>query len=127
MAVQARGVDFILVSVSDVERARKFYGETLGLKPAAEWPPSWYEFEAGATTIALGTPPENAPQPPFTQSGVSFALAVQDAKAAIDDLKSKGVKVIMEASETSVCHMGLIADPDGNQIWLHQRKDGTAG
>jgi|SRR5687767_14683431 predicted enzyme related to lactoylglutathione lyase len=127
MAVQARGVDFILVSVSDMERSRKFYGETLGLKAAAEWPPSWYEFEAGETTVALGTPPENAPQPPFTQSGVSFALAVADAKAALDELQQKGVKVVMPADETSVCHMGMIVDPDGNQIWIHQRKDGTAG
>jgi hypothetical protein len=29
--------------------------------------------------------------------------------------------------ETPVCFMGLIADPDGNLIFLHQRKDGTAG
>ena len=127
MAVAARGIDFILVSVSDVERARQFYGETLGLKAAAEWPPSWYEFEAGTSTIAIGKPPENAPQPPYNESGVTFALAVADAKAAMEELKRKGVEVRMDISESSVCFMGLIADPDGNQIWLHQRKDGTAG
>jgi len=127
MAVQARGVDFILVSVSDVERARKFYGETLGLKAGSEWPPSWFEFGAGDTTIAIGTPPPDAPQPPYRQSGVSFALAVADAKATLDELQQKGVEVRMGADETPVCFMGMVADPDGNQIWIHQRKDGTAG
>ena len=125
--MEVRGVDFILVGVSDVERARRFYGETLGLKAAAEWPPSWYEFEAGQTTIAIGKPPENAPQPPFMEGGVTFALAVADAKATMEELQRKGVEVKLPADESSVCFMGLIADPDGNQIWIHQRKDGTAG
>jgi predicted enzyme related to lactoylglutathione lyase len=120
-------MDFILVSVSDVERARTFYGQTLGLKPAAEWPPYWYEFDAGATTIALASPPAEEPQPPYAQNGVTFALAVEDAKAAMDELKAKGVDVRKELEEGSVCHMALIADPDGNLIWIHQRKDGTAG
>ena len=48
--MQVRGVDFILLGVSDVERARAFYQDTLGLTPGAEWPPSWYEFDAGSTT-----------------------------------------------------------------------------
>jgi len=29
--------------------------------------------------------------------------------------------------ETEVCFMAIVADPDDNQILLHQRKDGTAG
>jgi predicted enzyme related to lactoylglutathione lyase len=125
--MEARGVDFILVGVSDVERARTFYSETLGLKAAAAWPPAWFEFEAGSTTIAIGTPPENAPQPPYKEAGVTFALAVADAKATLEELKAKGVEVRLPVDESSVCFMGLIADPDGNQIWIHQRKDGTAG
>jgi predicted enzyme related to lactoylglutathione lyase len=127
MAVQVRGVDFILMSVSDVERARKFYGETLGLKPAAEWPPYWYEFDAGASTIAICTPSENAPQPPYKEGSCSVALAVADAKAVMEELKGKGVKVLGEVEESSTCITGRIADPDGNQIWIHQRQDGTAG
>lgn len=124
--MQVRGVDFILLGVSDVERSRAFYGDTLGLKPAAAWPPSWFEFEAGATTIAIGTPPEGAPQPPY-QGGLGIALAVPDAKAAVEELRAKGVPVMQDLYESSVCFMALIADPDGNGIWIHQRKDGTAG
>ena len=125
--VDVRGVDFILVSVSDIERARSFYSETLGLKPAAEWPPYWYEFDAGSSTIAIAQPPSNEPQPPYTGNGVSFALGVADAQAAVEALKRKGVDVRKEVEEGSVCHMALIADPDGNLIWIHQRKDGTFG
>ena len=124
--MQVRGVDFILLGVSDVERARGFYRDTLGLKPASEWPPAWYEFDAGSSTIAIGKPPEDAPQPPY-QGGTTFALAVPDARAAMQELRAKGVTIIQDVDESSVCFMGLIADPDGNAIWIHQRKDGTAG
>lgn len=125
--MEARGVDFILISVSDIERGRQFYGETLGLKEGSAWPPSWYEYQAGDTTIAIGTPPPGAPQPPYDGGGVSLALAVADVKQALGELRAKGVQVLQGDDETSVCYMAMIADPDGNKIWLHQRKDGTAG
>ncbi|MBI3973288.1 MAG: VOC family protein [Chloroflexi bacterium] len=124
--MQVRGVDFVLFGVSDVERSRAFYQDTLGLTPAAEWPPNWYEFDAGGTTIAIAKPPEAAPQPPH-RGGTTVALAVPDAKAAIAELRAKGVQVLWDVGESPVCYMALIADPDGNGIWIHQRKDGTAG
>ena len=124
--MQVRGVDFVLISVSDVERGLAFYRDTLGLKPAAEWPLAWYEFDAGETTIAIGKPLEDAPQPPYN-GGVSVALAVPDVSATVAELRAKGVSILQDAQESPVCHMALIADPDGNLIWLHQRKDGSAG
>src|SRR5437762_5899395 len=105
--MQVRGVDFILLGVSDVERSREFYRDTLGLTPAAEWPPSWYEFDAGSTTVAIAKPPADAPQPPY-QSGTTFALAVPDAKAAMAELRAKGVTILLDTDESSVCFMALI-------------------
>ena len=58
---------------------------------------------------------------------MSVAIAVDDVTKAIEELRAKRVTVAMDASETSVCFTGMIVDPDGNNIWLHQRKDGTAG
>jgi predicted enzyme related to lactoylglutathione lyase len=124
--MQIRGLDFVLVSVTDIERSATFYRETLGLRQTAGFPPSWYEFDAGGSTIALGTPPPEAPQPPYN-NGISIALAVPDARVAVEELRAKGVAILQEVQESSVCHMALIADPDGTLLWLHQRKDGTAG
>ncbi|MGH2353680.1 MAG: VOC family protein [Chloroflexota bacterium] len=89
--MQVRAVDFVLVSVSDVERSRAFYRETLGLREESGFPPFWYEFDAGGTTIAIGQPPENAPQPPY-QGGITVALAVPDARAAVEELRGKGCR-----------------------------------
>jgi predicted enzyme related to lactoylglutathione lyase len=125
-SMQIRGVDFVLVSASDLERSAAFYGETLRLQQTAGFPPSWLEFDAGGTTIALATPPPEAPQPPYN-NGLSIALAVPDVAAAIEELRTKGVPILQEVQESSVCYTALVADPDGTLLWLHQRKDGTAG
>jgi predicted enzyme related to lactoylglutathione lyase len=125
--VQVRGVDFILISSGNVERSLAFYRDTLGLEQTAGFPPSWYEFDAGGTTLAVAGPPPEAPQPPFDGNGVTFALSVADARKALDEARAGGAAVRQEVVESPVCFMGLIADPDGNLIFLHQRKDGTAG
>ena len=48
-------VAFIAIAVSDKERARKFYQETLELKPATTGlDGAWVEYELGPTTIGVG-------------------------------------------------------------------------
>jgi predicted enzyme related to lactoylglutathione lyase len=104
-------------------RSEAFYRDVLGLEVAVPWggPGKRFpEFEAGGTTVSL----TSLPQLP---SGAIVALAVEDARAAVEELRAQGVQIVMEPLETGVCFMALIADPDGNQILVHQRKDGTAG
>ena len=45
----------------------------------------------------------------------------------MEELRAQGVPVLVEPWETAVCHKAFIADPFGNPLCLHQRKDGTAG
>ncbi|MBM3276785.1 MAG: VOC family protein [Candidatus Handelsmanbacteria bacterium] len=85
------------------------------------------EFEIGAATLALIGPPHGTPSRPGMQGGGAVALAVADVQASLEEVKAKGVPVVSGPHDTPVCHMVMIADPDGNGICLHQRKDGTAG
>ena len=48
-------VAFVAIAVSDKERARKFYQETLELKPGmTAMEGAWVEYDLGATTIGVG-------------------------------------------------------------------------
>ena len=48
-------VAFIAIAVSDKERARKFYQETLELKPTTTaMEGAWVEFDLGSVTIGVG-------------------------------------------------------------------------
>jgi predicted enzyme related to lactoylglutathione lyase len=114
-------VAFIAIAVTDKERARKFYQETLELKPATTaMDGAWIEYELGATTIGVGSHPDWKPSQPGT--GTSVALETDDFDAAYEKLKQRGVKFDMEKFESPVCWMAVFQDPDGNRLLLHQRK-----
>ena len=124
--MKPRAVDFVSYSVTDMDRSEAFYRDVLGLdvevargKPGTR-AAGFMEFDAGGTTIGLIQQPESFPN-------AIVALAVEDVHAAVEELRGKGVPISMEPIETPVCFMAVVADPDGNQVLLHQRKDGTFG
>jgi len=122
--MKIRGIDFTMYKVSNIKKSIKFYNKTLGLKIYGKPGESWAEFEAGKDILVIGNWGFEKKK---VGGGATVGLAVEDVKKAIKELKAKKVKIIDEPYETGVCFGSTIADPDGNRIYLHQRKDGTAG
>jgi predicted enzyme related to lactoylglutathione lyase len=124
--MKPKAVDFISYSVKDMGRAEAFYRDALGLdvavprgKPGTR-ANGYMELAAGDTAISLTALPDVHPN-------AIMALAVDDVAAAVEELRGKGVTIAMEPIETPDCFMAVVADPDGNKVLIHQRKDGTAG
>jgi len=112
-------VAFVAIAVSDAERARKFYQETLELKPSTTgMGGAWVEYELGGTTIGVGCHPAWQP----SRDGTTVAFEVDDIDATIAKLKERGVTFDMEKMETPVCWMAQFRDPDGNKLVVHKRK-----
>lgn len=112
-------VAFIAIAVSDAERARKFYQETLELKPSiSAMDGAWVEYDLGPTTIGVGCHPNWQP----SRDGTTVAFEVDDIDDAIDKLMTRGVEFDMDKTETPVCWMAQFRDPDGNKLVLHKRK-----
>ena len=112
-------VAFVAIAVTDPERARKFYQETLELKPGlTAMNGGWVEYELGATTIGVGCHPDWKP----SRDGTTVAFEVDDMDAAITKLKERGVIFDMNKTETPVCWMAQFRDPDGNKLLVHKRK-----
>ena len=125
--MKTRAVDFVCYNVSNLENALAFYRDTLGLELDFIYEGIWAEFTVEPVALAICGPPwASAPKPDY-QGGATVALAVEDVKAAVEELRGKGVPILEEPVETPVCYMAMIADLDGNRLWLHQRKDGTCG
>jgi predicted enzyme related to lactoylglutathione lyase len=113
-------VAFIAIAVSDKERARKFYQETLELQPTTtQMDGAWVEYDLGPTTIGVGCHPAWKP----SRDGTTVAFEVADMDAAIAKLKERGVAFDMEKTETPVCWMAQFRDPDGNKLVVHKRKE----
>jgi catechol 2,3-dioxygenase-like lactoylglutathione lyase family enzyme len=109
-------VDFVSVSTRDIARARRFYGDVLGLPAAATSPD---EFETANVTLALWEPEADGVE--FSPNIAGLALAVDDVAAARERLAAEGVEFLGETVDTGVCHMGFFRDPDGNVLILHHR------
>jgi predicted enzyme related to lactoylglutathione lyase len=111
-------VDFISIPTQDIPRAKRFYGELLGL-PHERDTPAGAEYRAGQVTLGIWKP--EAQGLPFTPNRSGFALRVADVAEARRELEEQGVTFDMETFDTGVCHMALMRDPDGNQVILHRR------
>ena len=111
-------VDFVALPTRHLGAARRFYGETLGLRRNPHTRDDYPEFETGSVTLALHVPPADAE---FHPSTAVVALRVPDVAAAREKLEAAGVDFDGETIDTGVCHMAFFTDPDGNALLLHRR------
>jgi catechol 2,3-dioxygenase-like lactoylglutathione lyase family enzyme len=111
-------IDFVSLLTQDIQRAKRFYGETLGFEIETEGPDD-IEFRAGQVTLDIWNPASQGQ--PFAPAPGGLALRVPDVAAARAMLESKGVEFVGETLDTGVCHMAFFNDPDGNALILHRR------
>jgi len=118
------GVDYVGIPTNDIEAARAFYTDVLGLEASSVWqrprePAVGAEFETGTVTLALINCPGLGI--PFQANPAPLALQVEDVAAARAELESRGVDFAADDIDSGVCHMANFKDPDGNAIMLHHR------
>ena len=112
-------IAFVAIAVSDAEAARKFYQETLELKPGmVGMEGAWTEYDVGGVTLGVGCHPAWQP----SREGTSVAFEVDDIDGTIAKLKARGVTFDMDKIETPVCWMAQFRDPSGNKLLVHKRK-----
>jgi catechol 2,3-dioxygenase-like lactoylglutathione lyase family enzyme len=115
------GVDYVSVPTRDLERAVAFYGETLGLPRSVYRPERHFaEFETGTVTLSV-VDPERMGIGAFQANANHVALQVEDVAGARATLEERGVTFADDTIDTTVCHMAIFADPDGNALMLHHR------
>ena len=103
--------------VKDLDAAKRFYGEVLGLKKILDLG-EWCEFSHadGAASIGL-----NAMREGDAEQGATVVLRVDDLSRAQKDLTAKGVKFEGEVHEVpGVVRIATFRDPSGNRLQLCQ-------
>ncbi len=114
--ISATGIDSIHVLVKDLDRARAFYTDVMGLKVASTYP-SGCEFEL-ADGSAFGI---SYMEDTFMPGG-GMMFAVDEVRGAVDALKASGMQVFTDVNESPVCHLAWAADTEGNYFAVHKRK-----
>lgn len=57
-----------------------------------------------------------------SSDGPAVPLEVEDFEAAVTHLRATAVKFHLEPMDSGVCHMAIVADPDGNSLVIHKRR-----
>ncbi len=110
MAVNPSHLAQIAIPVRDLDRARTFYRDTLGLTHLFDAPPGLAFFQCGQTRLML-----SQPEGPETAGSSILYYAVPDARAAEAELAAAGVTFDQAAH--------LIARVADKDIWLAITRD----
>jgi catechol 2,3-dioxygenase-like lactoylglutathione lyase family enzyme len=125
----------VAVTVTDLARAKRFYGGVLGLRELARPPfdfgDAWYE--AGEQQLHLVVHP-----PALTLRGTNviesrdghLALRVGSYREALAHLRAQGVPLLERSDNVTPWAQIYVTDPDGNVIELNAERsapDGGAG
>ena len=121
-------VELVIMPVSDVDRARAFYGDTLG------WPVDHDQTVDEHTRFVQVTPPGSACSVAFGKglsemepgSLKALQVVVGSADEALADLKGRGVDA-QGIDEQPWGRFVTFSDPDGNTWTVQQLPDWSQG
>lgn len=111
-------IDIASVNVTDFQRAKKFYGETLGMPVAWELndDTGWIQYgeqNSGQLAINLWRGPEPFPK---GDGGATIIFSVDDAYKTIEELRRRGVKCEDVQAIPEMVTYANFFDPDGNRL-----------
>lgn len=121
-AIKVTDLAFTCYPVTDLERARQFYEDVMGLRSSMIYKNgnnTWVEYDLKGNTFTLGHM-EEGPKP--NANGANVAFEVDDFDATVRTLKEAGVEFKMEPFETPGCHIAVVVDPEGNSLLIHKMK-----
>jgi predicted enzyme related to lactoylglutathione lyase len=118
MAQLFLGINVISVSVADLDQARSFYRDTLGLgEPLYDLPDvGWIEFSTGSENGNLSVSQAEPGWRPST--GTTLVLNVEDCHAAVAELRGRGVTCDDPQVFPGYVTFASFYDPFGNRLQM---------
>ena len=120
------GMEAVSVHVHDIERARKFYSEVLGLREVSFLPAASraaFAIPGSSTLLTMHIQADGeGGREPGTVSGIVFSSS--DPVAACAEVRRRGGTVVDEPrtwnGPLGTVTLGVVADPDGNQFVIRR-------
>jgi lactoylglutathione lyase len=110
----------VILAVKDLDESIKFYHDTLGM-PIKNERRNWVDL--GTTGAALSLHPASITAPHAGSSidnGILIGLTVGDVASAVEELKSKGVRIYRDIQERESGKNAIVLDPDDYMISLFE-------
>jgi len=118
--MNVRKVGNVILAVKDIEKSIEFYNGILGM-PIKRKRQNWVDL--GQSGALLSLHPSSSSEPHVGTSinnGVLIGLVVGDVTSALNELKSKNVKIHRDIQEHESGKNAIILDPDEYMISLFE-------
>ena len=116
------GPDFIALQVRDLEAAKQFYTEQLGLVLAPQSPPNAVLFQTEPIPFAIRTPLVDLDASQKLGWGVSLWLNCEKADSLCATLEAHGITITQQPNDGPFGRTFAFISPDGYLITVHGSK-----
>lgn len=113
------GPDFISIQIDDLDAARVFYSEVVGLKPAAMSPPGAVVFDTRPTPFAVRKPIAPLTGTEDLGEGIALWFGCDDADALHDHLLKRGIRIVFAPKDGPFGRYFAFRDPFGYTVTAH--------
>ena len=118
--MNVKRVGNVILAVKDMDKSTKFYNEIIGL-PIKQQRRTWVDLGSKGALISLHPASLTAPHSGTSiENGIMVGFLVGDLQSALEELKSKGVKIFRESVERDAGKNAIILDPDEYMISLFE-------
>ena len=110
----------VILAVKDLDKSIEFYNKILGM-PIKRQRENWVDLGQSGALLSLHPASTSSPHSGTSiDNGILIGIVVGDVSSAINELKSKNVKIHRDIQDKSSGKNAIILDPDEYMISLFE-------
>ena len=110
----------VILAVKDMDKSIEFYNKILGL-PIKNKRENWVDLGQSGALLSLHPASQSSPHSGSSiDNGILISFVIGDVASAVDELKSKNVKIFREIQDRDIGKNVIILDPDEYMISLFE-------
>ena len=118
--MNVKKVGNVILAVKDLDKSVEFYNKILGL-PIKNKRENWVDLGQSGALLSLHPASQSSPHSGSSiDNGILISFVIGDVASAVDELKSKNVKIFREIQERDIGKNVIILDPDEYMISLFE-------
>ena len=118
--MNVKKVGNVILAVKELQKSVEFYNKILGM-PIKRQRDNWVDLGQSGALLSLHPANESSPHVGTSiDNGILIGLLVGDVDSAVDELRSKNVRIHRDIQEREAGKNAIILDPDDYMISLFE-------
>ena len=118
--MNVKKVGNVILAVKDLNKSVEFYNKILGM-PIKKKRENWVDLGQSGALLSLHPASQSSPHSGTSlDNGILIGIVIGDVAPAVNELKSKNVKIFRDIQEREAGKNAIILDPDEYMISLFE-------